>query len=296
MFLLYLDESGTPEVPGTSSFFVLCGISVPIWHWRDCERDIYAIRREYDLEDCEIHTAWMLRPYLEQSKIPRFETLSWAKRRSESHRARNAHLLELQKSGRSKALRQAKKNYRKSEAYIHLTFEQRLEFVRRVADAVADWGFARLFAECIDKLYFDPLRTGRTISQQAFEQVVSRFERYLQATDNVNGRQNYGLLVHDNNETVAKQHTLLMKEFHRTGTLWVNIERTIETPMFVNSELTSMVQIADLCSYAIRRYLENGEEDLFDRIFARADRYRNKVVGVRHYGRNDCVCKICRSR
>ena len=34
--------------------------------------------------------------------------------------------------------------------------------------------------------------------------------------------------------------------------------------MFVDSQMTSMVQLADLCAYAIRRYLENPETQPLD--------------------------------
>jgi hypothetical protein len=100
--------------------------------------------------------------------------------------------------------------------------------------------------------------------------------------------------VHDNNETVAKKHTRLMRRFHREGTLWTRIERLIETPLFVDSSLTRLVQIADLCGYALRRYLENGETDLFTRIFPRADRRGSVVVGVRHFTVSSCQCEICK--
>ena len=90
-----------------------------------------------------------------------------------------------------------------------------------------------------------------------------------------------------------KKHTAMMKEFHRTGTLWTAVERIIETPLFVDSRLTRMVQIADVCSYAIRRFLENAERDLFDRVFVRADRYKLATVGVRHFTKMSCECAIC---
>ena len=105
----------------------------------------------------------------------------------------------------------------------------------------------------------------------------------------------YGLLIHDNNETVAKRHTELMKRFHERGTLWTEVNRIIETPLFVDSQLTGMIQIADLCAYALRRYLENQEDDLFDLVFARADRKGDTAVGVRHFTQPDCTCKICLS-
>lgn len=84
-----------------------------------------------------------------------------------------------------------------------------------------------------------------------------------------------------------------MKRFHDQGTIWTKVTQIIETPLFVDSQLTSMVQIADLCAYALRRYLENGEKKLFDLVFKRADRKDGVVVGVRHFTDNSCDCTIC---
>lgn len=60
-----------------------------------------------------------------------------------------------------------------------------------------------------------------------------------------------------------------------------------------------MVQIADLCSYALRRYLENNETELFDLVYQRADRRGDPacpiVVGVRHFTKKDCACRICKT-
>lgn len=81
MYLCYIDESGTPELPGTSSHFVLLGISIPIWNWRSADRDISAIMARYGLGGRELHTAWVLRPYLEQTRIPDFALLGEAQRR-----------------------------------------------------------------------------------------------------------------------------------------------------------------------------------------------------------------------
>ena len=295
LYLFYIDESGTSSIPGNTSHFVLAGVSLPIWHWRDADREVANIKQNFELQDSEIHTAWLLRKYLEQSRIPNFASLSYSRRRAEVTRARTKHLLQLQNSSNRRAYRQTKKNYAQTNAYIHLTLQERHRFVEEIADCVSKWGFARLFAECIDKTYFDPLRTRSSVDEQAFEQLISRFEKYLQNIDATNGQRNYGLIVHDNNETVARKHTKLMRKFHDKGTLWIDIERIIETPLFVDSRLTSMIQIADLCSYALRRFLENGETVLFAKVFARADRYTGRAVGVRHFTDNSCQCKICNS-
>ncbi len=289
MQLCYIDESGTPDVPGNTSHYVLAGLSIPDEYWKQHHTQLDSKKRDYGLENAEIHVAWMMRPYLEQQSIPSFESMSPEKRRSEVRKQRTAELLRLQKANK-RGYKQTRKNYQKTDAYVHLTLAQRRNAVTDIARLISEWGVVRLFAECVDKVHFDPSITNTTIHEQAFEQIVSRFERYLE-----NRNAGYGLLVHDNNQTVAKRHTELMKTFLQKGTLWTKINHVIETPMFVDSQLTNMVQLADLCAYAIRRYLENSEDQLFDLVFQRADRSGVASVGVRHFTRTDCACKICSS-
>lgn len=290
MYLCYIDESGTPELGANTSHFVLCGVSIPIANWRDADNQITAVLKKYDLGDAELHTAWLLRAYSEQDKITGFDALSRTARRSAVSQARRAELLRLQRASKARPYRQAKKNFKHTDSYIHLTRSERLSVIRDVADAIGSWKFATIFSECIDKLHFDPARTKQSVDEQAFEQVVSRFEQYL--TRQSSGLQ-FGLLVHDNNQTTAKKHTDLMRRFHNGGTLYTTINHTIETPLFVDSSLTRMVQIADLCSYSLRRFCENQETDLFQRILPRVHIVGNKAVGVRHFAGLSCVCEIC---
>jgi hypothetical protein len=177
-----------------------------VFHWRDADRDISVILDKYGLGGAEFHTAWMLRKYLEQSRIPNFENLSRSDRRTAVERERNTYLLHLQKIGNQKTYHQHKKNYKHTHAYIHLTATERLQAVHEVAQRVSTWGYARLFAECINKLHFDPAWSRCTVDEQAFEQLVSRFEQYLAHTEDGQGQLHYGLLVHDNNQTVAAKH------------------------------------------------------------------------------------------
>lgn len=292
MYLLYIDESGTSSIHGNTSHFILAGLSIPIWHWKDCDREISILKQRYSLSNSEIHTAWILRSYLEQNKIPNFSSLNHQQRRSEVKKQRKIELLRLHRTNNPKHHRQTKKNFVKTDDYIHLTYDERKRFISEIANCISDWGFARLFAECIDKVNFAPPRGGSDIDTQAFEQIVSRFEQFLESIGG-GKKQCFGLLIHDNNQTVAKKHTSLMKRFHQDGTLWTRVKNIIETPLFVDSELTSLVQIADLCSYAIRKYLENQERDLFSAIFKRADRRGNNVVGIRHFTSDSCRCEIC---
>lgn len=293
VYFCYIDESGTPQIPGNTSHYVLCGVSIPIKQWKQYDTAINVIKAKYGLQNAEIHTGWIVRKYLEQSKIPNFDTMDYATRRSEVTKLRKAAIFSLQRAGNPGAYKQARKNYKQTDAYIHLSYQERLDFIREIADTVGSWPHIRIFAECIDKIHFDPTKCKQTVDEQALEQLVSRFEHYMGNISRVNSKA-YGLLIHDNNETVSKKHTLLMKRFHKRGTLWTKIKHIIETPLFVDSELTGMIQIADLCSLALRRYLENGETDLFDRIKSRFDTFKGRMVGVRHFTDSSCTCELCR--
>ncbi|MBI5018485.1 MAG: DUF3800 domain-containing protein [Deltaproteobacteria bacterium] len=294
MFICYVDESGTPEVPGTTSHYVLAGVAVPVQSWTVCDQQISRLKANYGLEGAEMHTAYLMRKYIEQAKISDFETLSWEDRRKRVLVYRAAKLDELRKKGPKKLHDQTKKDYSRTIEYVHLTFDERKTFVRDVAEKVSEWQFARLFAECIDKRH-DPKRIYKSNEYQAFEQVITRFQHFLAGKSRSDLTQYHGIVVHDNNPTVAKKHSDSMHEFYSNGTFWTRIKNIVETPFFVDSKLTMFVQIADMCSYALRRYLENKEEELFDLVFKRADRVSRTAVGVRHFTKRPCPCKICRA-
>jgi len=247
MHLCYIDESGTPEVPGNTSHYILAGLSIPIEKWSYCEKTINRIKYKYGLDKAEIHTGWILRYYIEQSKIQDFEKMNPGKKRYEVEKYRKMELLRIQKTGKSKLYHKTKKNFNQTVDYIHLTYAERKQFIIDIASTVGRWSFARLFAECIDKIYFDPAKSPLPTDEQAFEQLVTRFEKFLKIRETAaeGDHKEFGIMIHDNNQTVAKRHTEMMKHFHNQGTFWTKIKHIIETPLFVDSQLTSMVQIAD---------------------------------------------------
>ena len=219
MYFCYIDESGTPQIPGNTSHYILAGFSIPIQNWKYCDQQIQKIKKKYQLENCEIHTAWLVRNYIEQSHIPGFENMDYATRIHEVGKLRKKELLRLQKSNNKKLHKQTKKNYRQTDCYIHLTHQERMRFVYEVADFIGNLKFARIFAECIDKVHFDPNRATLEVDEQGLEQLVSRFEQYLQIVGKSRSDdQIFGALIHDNNETVSRKHTDLMKRFHKDGT------------------------------------------------------------------------------
>lgn len=312
MYIAYLDESGVVEPAGTTHF-VLVAFAIPASTWKDRDARLQAIKSRHRLVGEEVHTAWLLRSYPEQNRISGREGMSDAERRSAVNRERKIDLGKASLRG-EKAVKELAKNYKKTAAYIHLTQAERLALVRDFADEIGTWTDARAFGDAQEKAAYpgyasamDTARTSRQvegpgrwkaatssptrIGESAFEQVVSRFQIFLATAMGTN---TFGMLVHDQNQTACANLTALMRAFHKDGTAYAQIPNIIETPLFVDSSLTSMVQVADLVSYAVRRFVENGETDLFDRVYPRFDRRSGVMVGLRHYtGSRPCACRIC---
>jgi hypothetical protein len=287
MHICYLDESGNPQNnPGTTPYFVLLGMAIAATDWRQKDAEITRILNAHNLYG-EMHTAWMARPYAEQERIPGFAALNPGDRRAAVQQERKKDLGAASLRG-DKAVRTLKRNFQKTEAYTHLTFAERVAILQATADAIGGWGDMVLFADAQQKAA--NVGAEERILDNAFEQVVTRFHHYMERK-----QVDLGMLVQDQNQTAALRLTHLARRYHAGGTRYIEVPRLVETPLFVDSRLTSMVQLADLAAYALRRYFENGETDLLDRLYSRFDRdERGRLVGIRHYtGKQACNCRIC---
>ncbi|OGK84519.1 MAG: hypothetical protein A2X53_03555 [Candidatus Rokubacteria bacterium GWA2_70_23] len=103
MRICYLDESGTPELHGGTSHFVLVGLSIQGETWKAKDAEITAIKRRFGLERDEIHTGWLTRRYPEQERIRDLEAMGTAERRAAVQKARDDFL--VRKAGAAPAHR-----------------------------------------------------------------------------------------------------------------------------------------------------------------------------------------------
>ena len=286
MHILYVDESGVEELNVPPPHFVLLGLMIPAADWKHLDAAIERVKGGYDLAGVEIHTAWMARRFSEQEKIPGFEGLD--------HGARtNAFQKEVQRRsgvlgvrGNRKKIKAYRKECRETGRYAHLTRDERLACLRDLATELAKWEGIRIFADAISKADFQ-LGT-RSPYEMAFEQVLTRYQTYLSHVGDT------GIVVHDNNATVAPRLHQLCRRFHEEGTFYRQIPNIVETPLFVDSALTAMIQMADLCSFSLRRALEKNETEIWDIVESCVDEYRGIKVGVRHFtGPRPCTSRIC---
>lgn len=100
MRFCYLDESGTPELTGGTSHFVLLGLSIQGETWKVKDAEISRIKRRYGLEPAEIHTGWLSRRYLVQ-------------------RERDAFLIKKAALHGPAAVVTDRRNFNKTKPYIH---------------------------------------------------------------------------------------------------------------------------------------------------------------------------------
>ncbi len=293
VFLLYLDESGVPESHADqTSHFVVVGLAVHEGTWFALEKQVAGLKRRFGLQgdsEYELHAGWILQRYRDQEEVEQFESLSLQARFDAVQQVRQAKLENLkERSSKSRTRKLAA--FRKTEPFIHLTAVERRQLVAETLRIVAKYrrGLC-LFGEAINKTTLSPAVDPW---EECFDHLVTRFEKFLKTRK----RKTWGLIAADHYDTQAKLLPARLARFQRTGTRWADIERVIESPFFVDSRGCSGVQLADLCAFALRRYLENEEEDNFRLILPKFFRSRGQLVGLRHFTKAGCPCLICRER
>jgi hypothetical protein len=302
MYLLYLDASGTPDLKDTAQpTFILLGLTIHEGNWFALEKRVAGLKRQYEFPGVplELHAKDICSSIKEQAEISAFETLS-----REARRAEVLSLREKKLAGKAPKERQVgRERYRATEATVHLTRLERSRLYEAALELVGSHEEIRLFAEIVDKAHLLKTTGKRHAVGHAFEQVLSRFDSLLKNfARSGSGQVNNGVAVVDvdpNSDLIRD----LTTAFRTNGHHWGALEHVIETPFFVDSKIVSGIQLADICAYAVRRYIEkpdragSHEEKQFLRIFHKFDRAGERLHGIRHYcPAGECTCMICAER
>lgn len=291
MYLLYVDESGVtnPHVSQTSHY-VLLGLAVHVGTWFALTRRVRELKSRYaldgDTDNLELHAAWMLRAYREQSLIPSFADLS-RRARCEAVKAwRSARQSDWPILG-TREVHREKKDFRKTEPYIHLTRDEREALYHKALRLVAEHRRGvTLFGEAIDKRH---LPSAVDAAEEAFIRLIDRFEVFLQHHE----QNPWGVVVVDRDSATENRFTSMLARLQQQDHALGGVDRIIESPFFLDSRANSGVQVADLCAYAVRRYLENGEREQFETIFPRFFRQGEALCGLGHFTGGHCSCLVC---
>lgn len=151
---------------------------------------------------------------------------------------------------------------------------------------------ARVFACAVHKASYP----GRDPMEIAFEDLCSRFDLYLNRLRGEGDRQR-GLLILDRS---AQETSLqrMARDFRTLGTQWSVIRNLAETPLFVDSRASRIVQLADHIAYAVFRRYQAYDATYFDVFAAKFDEADGIIHGLAHKQTTDrnCMCLACMSR
>ncbi len=151
---------------------------------------------------------------------------------------------------------------------------------------------AKVFACAIHK----PSYPSRDLMELAFEDLCSRFDLYLRRLQAQGDRQR-GLIILDESahETSLQR---MARDFRTLGTQWGVIRNLAETPLFVDSRASRVVQLADHVAYAVFRRYNAHDAQYFDILASKIDSADGVIHGLAHKQVVDpnCMCIACLSR
>ena len=182
---------------------------------------------------------------------------------------------------------------RRSQPWKGLNQDEARGTIKSVLDVLANaYGTARAFACVVHKDSFP----NRDPMEIAFEDLCSRFDRYLQRL-RAGGDTQRGLVILDKTtyETTLQRMSV---EFRTLGTRWGVIRHLADTPFFVDSRASRVIQLADHVAHAVFRRYEVGDTQYFDRIAHKFDAEDGIVHGLAHKepGNPRCMCIACVTR
>ena len=138
--------------------------------------------------------------------------------------------------------------------------------------------------------------------EYAFEEICNRFDLLLRRKYNREGRNadsaQRGLVIMDESKNYESVLQNLARKFRVQGARWGKLRNLAEVPLFVDSQASRIVQIADLVTWAVWRRYEHRDTRYFDKIVSMFDSEGGTLHGLVHYrpaGEN-CLCPACQSR
>lgn len=182
---------------------------------------------------------------------------------------------------------------RRNAPWRGMSREEAQGVIKAVLDVLRrSYESARAFACAIHKASFP----SQDAMELAFEDVCSRFSLYLRRLQAQGDRQR-GLIILDES---AHETTLqrMARDFRTLGTQWGIIRNLADTPLFVDSRASRVVQLADHVAYAVFRRYNAHDAQYFDIMASKIDSADGVIHGLAHKQTVDpnCMCIACLSR
>ncbi|MGA2160410.1 MAG: DUF3800 domain-containing protein [Terriglobia bacterium] len=131
------------------------------------------------------------------------------------------------------------------------------------------------------------------------EEMAGRFDAHLVGLElaSENKEKQRGLMIFDQSRH-EKTVQALMTQYRTTGASFGKVKHLAEVPLFTDSKITRMLQVADFVAYAIYRRYESSDAQFLDIIMPRFAESGGKLHGLLHLNVNhrECTCQPCYSR
>lgn len=182
---------------------------------------------------------------------------------------------------------------RKKHPWNKMSKEEAQGVIKAVLNILKrSYGSARAFACAVHKasyIGFDPV-------ELAFEDLCSRFDLFLHRLAKQGDRQRGIIILDESTQETTLQR--MSREFRTLGTRWGNIHSLAETPLFVDSRASRLIQLADHVAYAVFRRYNTSDANYFDIIASKFDSDEGIIHGLAHKQTIDpeCMCPACITR
>ena len=182
---------------------------------------------------------------------------------------------------------------RRSAPWKGMKQEEARGTIKSVLQVLArSYDTARAFVCVVHKASFP----NQNPMEVAFEDLCQRFDLYLRRLRTAGDSQR-GLVILDNSthETTLQQMAV---DFRTLGTQWGVIQTLADTPLFVDSLASRVIQLADHVAYTVFRRYESGDTQYLDLIATKFDAEDGIIHGLAHkeHGNPNCTCIACLTR
>jgi hypothetical protein len=131
------------------------------------------------------------------------------------------------------------------------------------------------------------------------EEMAGHFDAYLNGLEIADKDQEKmrGLMIFDQSRH-EKTVRALMTQYRTTGASFGKVKHLAEIPLFTDSKITRMLQLADFIAYAIYRRYQSSDAQFLDMILPRFSESGGVLHGLVHLNLNHdgCYCPACYSR
>jgi len=177
------------------------------------------------------------------------------------------------------------------EPWASMPRPERVALMKAIYKLIGGDGRITLFGIALEK----PDYPSVSPIQKTCEEIAGRFDAHLTTLEMApNAEKQRGLMIFDQSRH-EKTVQGLLTQYRTTGANFGKVRHLAEVPLFTDSKITRMLQLADFVAYAIYRRYESSDAQFLDIILPRFTESAGKLHGLVHLNARfrECFCQPC---